>query len=154
MICSQCKKYKKETTLLSLDCSQPHPGLPCSLPSINTLRLPNFLILKIYSSLASVLYTEHNLKLQAQDGGWGGLPYERAGMLVVSPRGVNCSFWSRLGCSVHIIPSYLAAKVSFRVALEEILQLYIFYLLESCDQSLKWLLLGVGPHPDWSSLEV
>ena len=73
MICSQCKKYKKETTLLSLDCSQPHPGLPCSLPSINTLRFPNFLkfyffILKIYGSF----YTEHNLKLQAQEGGGGG----------------------------------------------------------------------------------
>ena len=73
MICSQCKKYKKETTLLSLDCSQPHQGPPCSLPSINTLRLPNFVILKIYSSLASVLCTEHNLKLQAQEGG-GGTP--------------------------------------------------------------------------------
>ena len=74
MICSQSKKYKKETTPLSLDCSQPHLGLPCSLPSINTLRFPNFLkdlffILKIYGSLASVLYTEHNLKLQAEEGG-------------------------------------------------------------------------------------
>ena len=104
MICSQCKKYKKETTLLSLDCSQPHPGLPRSLPSINTLRFPNFLdiyffILKIYSSLASVLYTstEHNLKLQAQEG--GELPYERAGMLVVSLTIVNCRCWSCLGCS-------------------------------------------------------
>ena len=29
-------------------------------------------MLKIYSSLPSVLYTEHNLKLQAQDGGGGG----------------------------------------------------------------------------------
>ena len=38
MICSQCKKYKKETTPLSLGL-----GLPCSLPSINTLRFPNFL---------------------------------------------------------------------------------------------------------------
>ena len=57
------------------DCSQPHPGLQCSLPSINTLRFPNFLkyiyifILKIYGSLASVLYTEHNLKLQDQEVG-------------------------------------------------------------------------------------
>ena len=77
MICSQCKKYKKETTLLFLDCSQLHPGLPCSLPSINTLRFPDFLkyiffTLKIYGSLASVLYTEHNLNLQAQEGGGGG----------------------------------------------------------------------------------
>ena len=43
MICSQCKKYKKETTPLSLNCSQPLLGLPCSLPSINTLRFPDFL---------------------------------------------------------------------------------------------------------------
>ena len=34
-------------------------------------------------------------------GGGGGLPYEtdRAGMLVISLRGVNFGFWSRLGCS-------------------------------------------------------
>ena len=34
-------------------------------------------------------------------GGGGGLPYEMdgIGMLVVSLRGVNFGFWSRLGCS-------------------------------------------------------
>ena len=32
-------------------------------------------------------------------GGGGGLPFERDGMLVVSLRGVNFRFWSRLGCS-------------------------------------------------------
>ena len=34
-------------------------------------------------------------------GGGGGLPYETdgTGMLVVSLRGVNFGFWSRLGCS-------------------------------------------------------
>ena len=30
-----------------------------------------------------------------------GLPYEQTGMLVLSLRGVNFGFWSRLGCSVH-----------------------------------------------------
>ena len=50
------------------------PRPTSSLPSINTLRFPNFLqdlffILKIYGSLASVLYTEHNLKPQAEEGG-------------------------------------------------------------------------------------
>ena len=29
----------------------------------------------------------------------GGLPYETTEMLVVSLRGVNFGFWSRLGCS-------------------------------------------------------
>ena len=74
MICSQCKKYKKETTLLSLDCSQPHLGLPVPCPaSIHWDSLISykiyFFILKIYGSLASVLYTEHNLKPQAKEGG-------------------------------------------------------------------------------------
>ena len=41
------------------------------------------------------------------------------GMLVVSLRGVNFGFWSPLGCSGQT-PSYLALKVSFRVAREKI----------------------------------
>ena len=63
------------------------------------LKILIFFILKIYGSLVSVLYTEHNLKLQAQEGEVGGLPYERAEMLVVSLRGVNCRFWPPFGCS-------------------------------------------------------
>ena len=48
-------------------------------------------------------------------------------MLVVSLRGVNFGIWSRLGCSGQNTFIYLAAKVSFRVALEEMLKkLYIF----------------------------
>ena len=42
-----------------------------------------------------------------------------AGMLVVSPRGVNLGFWSHLG-ALFKTPLYLAVKVSFRVAREEI----------------------------------
>ena len=43
------------------------------------------------------------------------------GMLVVSLSGINFGFWSHLG---HLVlgkkPSYLAVKVSFRVAREKI----------------------------------
>ena len=48
------------------------------------------------------------------------------GMLVVSLRGVNFGFRSRLGCSWQKTLLHLAVKVSFRVALEEILNNYIF----------------------------
>ena len=41
------------------------------------------------------------------------------GMLVVSLRGVNFGFWSRLGFSGQM-SLFLDAKVSFRVAREEI----------------------------------
>ena len=65
--------------------------------------------------------------------------HEGEGMLVVSLRGVNFS-----GLAYDVLgktPLYLAVKVSFRVALEEILKkLYIFnssYLLDSGNQSLK-----------------
>ena len=49
-----------------------------------------------------------------------------AGMLVVSLRGVN--FWSHLGV-LGKTPLYLAVKVSFRVALKEILKNHIYILL-------------------------
>ena len=39
---------------------------------------------------------------------------KQTGMLVVSLRGVNFGFWSRLGCSGQA-PIFYAAKVSFRV---------------------------------------
>ena len=42
-----------------------------------------------------------------------------AGMLVVSPRGVNFRFWSHLGCSGQNAIT-LAIKVLARVAHEEI----------------------------------
>ena len=45
-----------------------------------------------------------------------------AGMLVVSLRGVN--FWSHLGV-LGKTPLYLAVKVSFRVALKEILKNHV-----------------------------
>ena len=51
-------------------------------------------------------------------GGGGETPHMKVvGMLVVSLRGVNFGFWSHLGCSAQ---SYLAVKVSFRVAREKI----------------------------------
>ena len=46
---------------------------------------------------------------------------KRAGMLVVSIRGVNLRFWSRLGCSGQNATIF-SLKVSSRVALEEILK--------------------------------
>ena len=52
----------------------------------------------------------------------GGDSYMKvAGMLVVSLRGVNFRFWTRLGRDVLGKTPYLALKVSFRVALEEII---------------------------------
>ena len=66
-----------------------------------------------------------------------------AGMIVVSLRGVNFRFWSRLGCSGQNTIIF-SRKVSFRDALAEILKSYnlsyifnSFYLLNSCNQSLK-----------------
>ena len=41
-----------------------------------------------------------------------------AAMLVVSLRGVNFRFWSRLACSGQNTILYLALKVSFTVAFE------------------------------------
>ena len=52
-------------------------------------------------------------------GGGGGSNLKGAGMLVATPRGVNFGFWSHLGCSGQT-PLYLALKVSFRVAGEDI----------------------------------
>ena len=47
------------------------------------------------------------------------------GMLVVSLRGVNFGFWSRLGCSGQNTIIF-SRKTSFRVALEEILKIIYF----------------------------
>jgi len=44
-----------------------------------------------------------------------------AGMIVVSLSRVNFRFWTRLGRAVLSKTPYLAVKVSFRVALEEII---------------------------------
>ena len=47
-------------------------------------------------------------------GGVGISDMKQTGMLVVSLRGVNIGFWSRLGCSGQGANIY-ATKVSFRV---------------------------------------
>ena len=64
-----------------------------------------------------------------------------AGMLVVSFRGVNFRFWSRLEGVLGKTPLYLAVKASFRAyTRRNINKLYIFnsfYLIDSCNQSLK-----------------
>ena len=66
--------------------------------------------------------------LLCSSGAGGGTPHMKVvRMLVVSLRRVNFGFWSHLGCSG---PSYLAVKVSFRVAPEKmskyIFDMYIF----------------------------
>ena len=48
----------------------------------------------------------------------GGTPHMKGvGMLVVSLKGLDFEFWFHLGCKT---PSYLAVKVSFRVARDKI----------------------------------
>ena len=88
----------------------------------------------------------------------------------VSLRGVNFGFWSHLGCPGKT-PSYLAMKVSFRVAREKILKyvfdMYIFnafYLLDSYNPIFLICVCfnmvsfrgqkKLGPRPDRSPLGV
>ena len=52
------------------------------------------------------------------------------GMLVVSLRGVKFRFWSHLGCSGQ--NTIIFSLKVFRVALEEILQNYIFSIRFIC----------------------
>ena len=71
---------------------------------------------------------------------WGGDSHMKgAWMLVVSLRGVNFRFWSRLGCCIIFSRKGL-------LGWRNIKKLYMFnsfYLLDSCYQSLKLSLLGV-----------
>ena len=67
------------------------------------------------------------LVYQELSSGRGGLPYERVGMLVISLRGVNFRFWSRLGCSEQNATKF-SCQVSFRVARKEIYKIYVFNL--------------------------
>ena len=55
----------------------------------------------------------------AKSPGGGDSHMKWTGMLVVSLRGVNFGFWSRLGC-LGKMSLFLAVKVLFRVAREEI----------------------------------
>ena len=82
-----------------------------------------------------------------------------AEILVVSRRGVISDFGLSAQGVLGKTPLYLAVKVSLRVALEEILKKICisnsFYLLDSCNQSLKRPLLGIkkiGLRPEWSPL--
>ena len=72
-----------------------------------------------------------------------------AGMLVVSLRGVNFGFWSHLGCSGQNTIIF-SRKVLFGGYTRRNIKnnnIYIFfnsfYLLDSCNQSLKWSLFRV-----------
>ena len=70
-----------------------------------------------------------------------------AGMLSdVSLRGVNFRFWSGLWCSGQITVIFSGKGLFQGCSERNITKLYIFnlfYLLDSCNQSLKWSLLGV-----------
>ena len=67
-------------------------------------------------------------------------------MLVVSLRGVNFGFWSHLGCSGQNVIIFNRKGLFQGCTRRNIKKLYLFnsfYLLNSCNQSLKWSLLGV-----------
>ena len=70
-----------------------------------------------------------------------------AGMLSdVSLRGVNFRVWSGLWCSGQITVIFSGKGLFQGCSERNITKLYIFnlfYLLDSCNQSLKWSLLGV-----------
>ena len=66
-----------------------------------------------------------------------------AGMLVVSLRGVNFRFWSRLVCSEQNTIIFSRKGLFQGCTRINIKKLYIFnsfYLVDSCNQSLKWSL--------------
>ena len=68
-----------------------------------------------------------------------------AGILVVLLRGVNFGFWSHLGCSVQNVIIFSFKEVLYGCPQRNTKKLYIynsFYLRDSCNQYLKWSLLG------------
>ena len=75
-----------------------------------------------------------------------GFPRGVGGMLVVSLKGVNFRFWSRLGCSQQNTIIFSRKSLFKGCIRRNIKKLYIFnsfYLLDSCNQSIKWSLVGV-----------
>ena len=81
-------------------------------------NIPEF-PLKIMQNTKIWKNTVYLIPIKAGGGGGGGGDMKGTWMLVVSLRGVNFGFWSRLGCSGKM-SLFLAVKVSFRVAHEEI----------------------------------
>ena len=68
-------------------------------------------------------YSENSINKGTE--GPGGTPRMKGvGMLVVSLRGVNFGFWPHLGCSEQNA-TILSVKVSFRVAREKNIKIYI-----------------------------
>ena len=62
------------------------------------------------------------------------------GVLVISLRGVNFRFWSRIGCSGQNTFTFSCKDIFYGCTRRNIKRLYIFnsfYLLDSCNQSLK-----------------
>ena len=72
--------------------------------------------------------------------GGGDSHMKGAGMLVVSLRGVNFRFWSRLVCSEQNTIIFSRKGLFQGCTRRNIKKLYIFnsfYLVDSCNQSLK-----------------
>ena len=78
---------------------------------------------------------------------WGKESHMKAaGMLVVSLRGVNFALWSHLGCSGQYAIILSRKGLCECCTQRNIKKLNIYnssYFLDSCNQSLKWSLLGV-----------
>ena len=69
-----------------------------------------------------------------------------AGMFFLSTRGVNFGFWSHLGCSGQnaiIFSRKGLFKGCTRRNIKKLCIFNSFYLLDSCNQRLKWSVLGV-----------
>ena len=58
-----------------------------------------FSISLLFSSNIFPVEKPQNASFDSNPGGGGDSHMKHTGMLVVSLRGVNCGFWSRLGCS-------------------------------------------------------
>ena len=87
-----------------------------------------------------------NRRSLSPPGGGGGSLMNGAGMLFLSIRGVNFGFWSHLGCSVQnaiIFSRKGLFKGCTRRNIKKLCIFNSFYLLDSCNQSLKWSVLGV-----------
>ena len=92
MICGHGheQKFRYHYPLYSTKIQKPYPQAkaidqnPALCPNFNDLHLK-----KITSALFYLF----------EPRGWGNSPMKQSGILVISLRGVNFGFWSRLGCS-------------------------------------------------------
>ena len=105
-------------------------------------RFQSYILQSSFFRIRLTLFTNTTLIafwLCSKPGGGGELLYEWAGMLVVSLRGVNFRFWSRLGWSGQ--NSILFSRKGFFKSctsrnFKKLYMLTSFYLLDSCNQKL------------------